>query len=155
MFKHTSLHLTLALLLGLASANVALAAPSSPGAPVGPIHFSAPGGATSMGNYASRANLDTPVAPAGSIVPQHLASVVTEEEFQLFLDFQNRLRDDPAIKSLTTEIMGHVEAMRKLQLDLNQARTKALDADPKAKAIAMKINEASSALPRPDANRTK
>ncbi len=99
-------------------------------------------------NVATGPSAAAPAAARGGGVPANLQGVVTAEEFQKYLAFQQQLRSDPGIKEVNDRIMQHVQELQKLQTSLNRLRDAALAANPDAKAISDRIQDALTAASR-------
>lgn len=112
-------------------------APAAPPPPVPGIRFprAAP--------VAASPAVPAPAAPELS-VPPNLQHVVTAAEFHTYIEFQQQLRNDEAIRELNDRILVHVQELQKLQLQLNALRDKALARNPAAKAIGDRIQQALS-----------
>ena len=84
-----------------------------------------------------------PAAPAPKItplqLPKALEGVITQEEFEAYIKFQQGLREDPAIKALNDEMRAKRAEMYELQKKAQAAMQTELESHPDIKAIADKI----------------
>jgi hypothetical protein len=80
-------------------------------------------------------------------LPKPLEGVVTQEEYETFVKFQQGLREDPEIKDMNTQIRAKMNEMLELQKKVQLAQQKAVEARPDIKAIADKIMKARAKPP--------
>ena len=82
-------------------------------------------------------------APAPKVMPlqlpKALEGVITQEEFEAYIKFQQEIREDPVIKDLNNQIRAKRNEMFDLQKKAQAAVQASLEAHPDIKAISDKI----------------
>lgn len=142
---------TSAILVPAFAQSVPAAAPASassrdakgPAAPVGPTIVmpasTAVPGLIPAGPYPGG---PSPMAPQTNALPKYLEGIITLDEFQSFMKFQQQVNDDPASKELIAKIIALRQQAQQLQAELSKMRGKALADNPGMKAIADKMQAA-------------
>jgi hypothetical protein len=71
-----------------------------------------------------------------------LEGVITLEQLQAFLKFQQGVNEEPAVKDILGKLTALTQQVRQLQGELREARMKALTDNVEMKAIADKMQQA-------------
>jgi hypothetical protein len=75
-------------------------------------------------------------------LPKYLEGVVTLEEFQSFIKFQQEANDDPGSKELLGKIIELRKQLQQLQGEMAKRHAQALANHPEMRAIALKMQQA-------------
>jgi hypothetical protein len=75
--------------------------------------------------------------------------VITQDEYNAYVKFQQGLREIPEIKELNIQMRQKMSEMMELQKKSQAAQQKALEANPEIKAITDKIRKGKPKPPAP------
>ena len=93
------------------------------------------------------ATVPTPT-PKPLVLPKPLEGVITQEEFETYVKFQQQVREDPDMKALNDQIIAKRKEVYELQKKAQAAVQAMIEANPEIKAIADKI-KAHNSRPMP------
>ncbi len=82
-----------------------------------------------------------PTLPPAAL-PKSLEGVITAEEFQSLIKFQQQVNESPQVKDLITKITALRQQLQQLQAELSKIRTQAVADNPGMKALADKVQQA-------------
>jgi hypothetical protein len=134
------------LLLPALSAGLALAV-RLPGADAPTSAPTTASPSPAAGAPATAATVPTP-SPKPPMLPKPLEGVITQEEFETYIKFQQHVREDPDMKALNDQIIAKRKEVYELQKKAQAAVQAMIEANPEIKAIADKI-KAHNARPVP------
>jgi hypothetical protein len=84
----------------------------------------------------------SPLSPPTVTLPKYLEGVITLEQLQTLMKFQQQINEDPESTELIAKLKELTAQVRQLQGELTKHRTKAITDNPEMKAIADKMQEA-------------
>lgn len=79
------------------------------------------------------------MGPHAPTLSPALAGIITQEEFNKYTEFQQKLNDDPSVKELNAKISEHIKAIKQLQTEAHAMREQLIAANAEIKAIRDKI----------------